>query len=352
MAQQLTDSSYLSLDEFCFFSQSVKFHKENSGKFRDVIDAFRTVYWFHSLRIGLEAKTTYQLEKALEPGAFCVDALGGNYRRNKWGGYRQGKHTPSQKLISSVNGQFEGAQSEFEHVLWDTVRLSKPAAQNADAWIRQLDPNIQSILWEKDKKITGNRIRIRQLQTKHLQMIERRASLDALACLTLLLREAHEIGHTQQSFEIAKSLCRVLLMIGDVLNGHGISKPLYEYYEELILPLASWQEKRLSYKGINFMELVGWLYHRLYHLTDVSPHCLNEQELVLYKLKIINGDYGFDYMWLLNPLEVSTKTAVDMESIEYREQNRSEKRRQWALNAILMGSNGLSLPPHVAKPNL
>ncbi|MFA5923659.1 MAG: hypothetical protein WC856_20600 [Methylococcaceae bacterium] len=50
-------------------------------------------------------------------------------------------------------------------------------------------------------------------------------------------------------------------------------------------------------------------------------------------------------MLLLNPLEVSTKTAVDLESIEYREQNRIEKRRQWALNAILMGGDGLSLPP-------
>lgn len=344
MSQQPIDSSTLSLDEFCFRSNSVKFYEENSGKFRDVIDAFRTVYWFHSLRIGLNAKTTYQLEKALEPDAFGVDKNGSNYRRNKWGGYRQGKHTPSQKLIASVNGQFKGAQSEFEHVLWDILRLSKPAAQNTDAWIRQLDPNIQSILWEQDKKITGNRIRIRQLNNKHLQIIERRASLDALACLTLLLREAHELGQMQQSFEIAKSLCRVLLMIGDVLNGHGISKPLYEYYEELILPLASWQEKRLSYKGINFMELVGWLYHGLYHLSDVALHRLNEQEQVIYKLKIINGNYGFDYMLLLNPIEVSTKTDIDPESIEYREQNLIDKQRQWALNSILMSKDSLSLP--------
>lgn len=345
MSNQLLDSSYLSLDEFCFRSNSVKFHVDNSGKFRDVIDAFRTVYWFHSLRVGLGADTTYQLEKLLEPNAFCVDADGGCYRRNKWGGYKQGKHTPSHKLVASVNGQFEGAQSEFEHVLWDTLRLSKPASQNADAWIRQLDPGIQSILWEKDKKITGNRIRIRPLKKRHLQMIERRASLDALACLTLLLRESHEIGHAQQSFNIAKSLCRVLLMIGEVLNGHGISKPLYEYYEELVLPLACWEEKRITFKGIDFMTLVGWLYHCLYHLKNVEPHQLNEQEKVHYKFKILNGDYGFDYMWLLNPLEVPTKTAVDLESREYREQNLNEKRRQWALNATLMGGNGLSLPP-------
>lgn len=134
-------------------------------------------------------------------------------------------------------------------------------------------------------------------------------------------------------------------MIGDVLNGHGISKPLYEYYEELILPLASWDEKRISFIGIDFMTLVGWLYHGLYRLKNVDPHRLNEQQLVLYKLKILNGDYGFDYMWLLKPIEASTKTEISPEGIEYREKNASEKRRQWALNSILMGGSGLEFPP-------
>ena len=345
MAQQLTDSSNLSLDEFCFRSKSAKVSEKIPGKFRDVVDAFRTVYWFHSLRIGVNAKTTYQLEQALEPDAFCFDADGGSYRRNKWGGYRLGKHTPSHKLIVSVNEIYEGAQSEFEHVLWDSLRLSHSATQNADAWIRRLAPDVQSILWSKDKKISGNRVRMRQLSALHLQMIERRASLDALACLTILLREAHELGRMVQSFNIAKSLCRVLVMIGDVLNGHGISRPLYDYYEEIILPLACWQEKRISYQGLHFMELVGHLYHRLYHLRNVDLCRLSEQEKVLYKLKILNGEYGWDYMRLLNPVEISTKTVIDLDGREDRERKLIEKRRQWALDNILTGEDGHSLPP-------
>lgn len=344
MPRQLTDSSRFSLDEFCFHSNSVKFSEETSGKFRDVIDAFRTVYWFHSLRIGLRANTTYQLEQTLEPDAFVVKTDGSKYRRNKWGGYRLGKHTPSPKQIISVNALFEGSQSEFEHVLWDALRLSAPIINNIDVWIRRLAPNIQSILWNDDKKITGTRTRIRQLNSKQFQMIERRASLDALACLTLLLREAHETGNPHQSFKIAKSLCRVLLMIGDTLNGHGISRPLYEYYEYLVLPLGSWQGKRFSYQGINFMELVGWLSHGLFHLKNVEPFHLSEPEKMYYKLKILSGNYGWDYMLLLNPIEVSTKAVIDSESIEYREQNLIDKRRQWALSSILTSGDGHSLP--------
>jgi len=345
MKKQPIDSSRLSLDEFCFCSKSVKITAKKSGKFRDLIDAFRTVYWFHSLRIGMNANTTYQLEQTLEPDAFCVDADGGSYRRNKWGAYRLGKHTPTQKLIISVNERCEGAQSEFEHVLWDALRISNSAAQNADAWIRRIDPDIQSILWSKDKKISGNRARNRQLGALHLQVIERRASLDALACLTILLREAHELGRMEQSFNIAKSLCRVLVMIGDVLNGHGISHPLYEYYEEVILPLASWQEKRFGFQGIHFMTLVGQLYHRLYHLKNVDLHRLSEQEKGLYKLKILNGEYGWDYMYLLNPIEISTKKVIDLDSKEDREQHFIDKRRQWALENILTNGGGHSLPP-------
>jgi hypothetical protein len=345
MASHPIDSSRLPLNDFCFRSNSAKPPEMKSGKVRDVVDALRTVYWFHSLRIGLKAKSTYQLEKLLEPNAFGIDADGGKYRKNKWGGYRVGKHTPSKKFVASVNEKFEGPQNDFEHALWDTLRLSKAATQNANIWIRQLGPDIQSILWEKNSDISGSHIRFRQLNTTHFQMIERRSSLDALACLTILLREAHEIGNAEQSFTIARSLCRVLLMIGDSLNGHGISRPLYEYYEGFILPLANWQEKYISYKGGEFLDILGWLYHGLFHIKDVKPLRLNNKELLDYKLKLLDGGYGFDYMTLLNPIVVSTKLNINSESIEYREIEIAELRRQWALSSIFSGNDGRSTPP-------
>ena len=133
-------------------------------------------------------------------------------------------------------------------------------------------------------------------------------------------------------------------MIGDVLSGRGISRPLYEYYESYILPLACWQEQRFSFQGIVFLELVGWLSHGLYHLQGVDAYRLDAQEKMHYKAKILDGKYGWDYMLLLNPIKVPTKNVVDVQSTEYREWNKMMERRQWALNNILTGGDGRFIP--------
>lgn len=300
----MIESSELTLDEFCRHSNSQRYSEANSGKYRDVVDALRTVYWFHGLRIRARANATYQIEKTFEPGAFRTDAYGGNYRLNKWNGYKIGLHTPKASLVDSINRKAEGTKDEFEHVLWETLRLSRPAAENVDEWIRRLSPDTQNILWAKKSSVTGGNRRIRKIHSKALKMIERRASLDALACLTMLLREAHETDQQQLSFQIGKSLCRVLLMLGEFLIGSGICRPLYDYYETSILPLSSWKGTYFSFKGVDFRALVGYLHDGLYHLEGVSLWRLTETEKMIYKLKLLNHAYGWDYMMLLNPIQV------------------------------------------------
>lgn len=70
-------------------------------------------------------------------------------------------------------------------------------------------------------------------------MLERRAGLDALACLIVLLRKTAEAGDSSLAQKLGRNLCRMLLILGHVLFRAGLSKPLVQYIEQEILPLTS-----------------------------------------------------------------------------------------------------------------
>lgn len=274
------------------------------------------------------------MERRLEPEAFGFtknDHL--PFRRNKWTYYRVGRHTPRPEFVSEISTRCSGYTTDFDHVLWDVLRTERPVLPNTDQWIRRLEPTVQILLREKKVARGTSRVRVHKLGKRQLTMLERRASLDVLACLTVLLREAHEEGNQKYAFELGERVCRVLVMIGDTLNGHGIAQPLHEFYELVILPLAVFRGMRPTLAGIDFMELVGHLSHRMYHLHHVDTWSLSLEAYRAYQQKIISGDYGFDYLHLLNPIPRPVDLSPPLDNPLYRSWQAENALRLWALNA-------------------
>lgn len=302
-----SDTSALTLDEFCFRSNSRKYTPDVKGKGRDVIDAFRTVYWFHGLRIQLgdSARNLHAMERRLEPRAFNISRDGVPYRRNKWWAYRVGLHTPVDSLVADVDTRGEGSRMQFAHVLWDTLRLQHPVSQFANDWIQRLEPSVQILLWTPPKQQTKHvRTRRRRIDRRTLDVLERRAGLDALACLTLLLREAYEAGNSEYAYELGFRVCRMLLLVSIDLYAHGIANALYEFYDQAILPLGVHQGLYRTYRSIHFLALMGRVSNALYHLKGVEVWKLSAKETRHYKQKILGRDYGWDLFYLFQPNEV------------------------------------------------
>lgn len=324
------DSATLTLDEFCFHSRARIRQTETRGKFRDVVDAFRTIFWFHGLRRQLRAHTTYRIEKLLEPEAFIVREDGKRYRWNRWGRYRMGRHTPSMAFVTEIDQRCEGSQSEFDLVLWDVLRLELPAVQHASEWIRRLEPKVQALLWQKETRHDAGPRRHHRLGTRQLKMLERRGGIDALACLTLLLREAHEQGFDEYAFEVSRWVCRMLVVTSCELKANGIAMPLLEFYEKLILPLAAFGGMRQTLSGVNLSTMCGWLSHALYHLSGVDALKLEPGQERTYQQKILDGDYGYDYFHLFNPIPVPSDEFIAPEDPLYRYWDAENHLRLWA----------------------
>lgn len=125
----------------------------------------------------------------------------------------------------------------------------------------------------------------------------------------------------------------MLVLTGGELQGHGIGRPLHEFYESRILPLGALRGLRYSQFGVPFRELIGWLLHALYHLEGVNLSQLIHDQIRRYEQRIMSGDYGFDYFFLLNPIMRPIDPSLYMEHPLAQLWVAEQNVRLWALNA-------------------
>lgn len=178
-------TSELSLKDYRFSSKAG--NGDGPGKHRHTVDALRTTCWFHELRIRTSATSLYALEKKLEPEAFGSDALGTNYRRNKWRWYALGRHTPSPRLIQTMGVAHAGTQSLFDHLFWEVLRPQLSAISMAHVWLSRLSPEVARIVASPlTRNLQGG------LKVVALARLERISDLDAMACVIVFLRCAIE----------------------------------------------------------------------------------------------------------------------------------------------------------------
>lgn len=231
----MIETSSASIDEFISASKT---RKNPTGKQRHVVDAFRTVFWFHLLRINSGAKSTYQMDQLLEKHQSQSEERAPDCK-NKWRSYRNGRHTPSPALVQFIAASYPDSHAVLNHVLWEVLRLDRPVSRNADFWLSQLHPEVRTTIYRYGTTFSVGKSFPRALNQTRLSMLERRAGLDALACLIILLRKTVEAGDSSLGQKLGRSLCRMLLILGHVLSRTGLSKPLVQYIEQEILPLTS-----------------------------------------------------------------------------------------------------------------
>ena len=334
MNRYLIETNRLSLEQFCFSAQALKWDSSSNAKGRHIIDAFRTVYWFHKLRIDNHIKSTHALEKLIEPETFRKSAIGEPYRHNKWKDYRLGRHTPRNGLISKAENITASSKAIFEHVLWDTLRLNLPIEQYIEQWLSRLTPEIQVLLFEHRKASQTYEYRKRRkLGSQAFDSIERQSGLAALACLTVLIREAHENGDHEYAHELGFRLCRMLLLTGQDFYAHGIAQALYDFYELYILPLGIHKGFYYSYSNADFLYLVGRLSDALYHIEGISVYQMSNLERKQYEQRILGWNYGFDYFEMFKPARIALDSIV-RESNEFQQYLQAQTNvRDWAINA-------------------
>lgn len=216
----MLETSELSLENFSFASKTR--NSDGPGKYRHVIDAMRTCAWFHTLRMRTGAKSTYEMEKVLEPDSFGVDQSGTAHKRNKWRGYRLGRHTPRPALVEAIERLRPGAHGVFDHVLWDVLRLEYPLTHHE--LVNRLGPTASQVLLRPQFRLRNGNLRSDIIKT-----LEKIADLDSFACLVALLRDAINSKNGADEKYLALALCRSAIAAGPLIYSLGIAGPFADY---------------------------------------------------------------------------------------------------------------------------
>lgn len=129
---------------------------------------------------------------------------------NKWRGYKRGEHLPQRHSQVLAERVVPGSSALLQHPIWKIGRLPKEVCISdlASGLLAELAPDLQPAFFRFDS--TRNRLVRRGISSRKLNLLRQRADLDALAALSVFLREAAEERRYKLSMQIADTLYRTL----------------------------------------------------------------------------------------------------------------------------------------------
>ncbi|MGO0792305.1 hypothetical protein ACTOWA_20780 [Herbaspirillum seropedicae] len=294
------------------FSQiSAKLHLIAVRRRRDVTDVLRTIFWCEGLLLRTERKTAYHLAKKFDPHTFGMKD-GVRYGSSKWQKYVLGKHTPSSGKIASVELAYAGSAQEINHVLWKSLHSKfRCTPQNIRRLLEQLAPCVQSVVF-RTTDTEGERVRS-QINTTRLDVIAQKCSLDSLACLTILLREAAYLREERLAFEISLRVYQVLLMLAAAFQGRKIADSLVQLYSERIFTLVVWQGYVFYIETEKFIES-SLLLNEL-AAPEENGQIVSWELRVKKMFRILEGRYGLHFCFALHPLYAPVPNAKNQKEV-------------------------------------
>lgn len=206
-----------------------------------VLDELRTMLWFETLWTRANVRTPYALGKVIQPDTYRTKPTDDDeddgtvnhgkgprkendkstplvfFHHNLWAKYRKGEIVPGARVRELAELKFPGSQAIFDHPFFDAIDPRTPMLGRVDALIRRLHASTQRALIEAYSLRSGTFHRRKSLVTT-LRMLERVATLDALAALVILAREAQE----RSDYAAADEVCHSLFL---TLQIHCVSYP-------------------------------------------------------------------------------------------------------------------------------
>lgn len=213
---------------------------------------------------------------------------------NSWKGYCFGRHGPRKRVLSAVAMVCPGASACWESLLWTVL-------DDANLSVRR----IRSLLGKLNADVQVAAVRALRVPTAcpvAKAMLERRAGLDALAAAILLLRLAHLERRQAAAFAWGASVWRLMVLLGPMLVCGGIAQALADLIEERFMPMAEFDGRCPGFPAGSYCMVVSAYVNVILHVTKKSPSWHTERQLVVVGRQVLDGMYGADCRWALNPV--------------------------------------------------
>ena len=290
------------------------------GPRRYPADVLATVAWCEIVKNRFGVFTAHQAEVLLaQMNGQLAETV-----TKKWNKYETGIHTPSKKVIAEVEAVHSGSARFINHPLWRVLRMQPFDQHMITSWLRELSPTVQQICFDRrlNRVVIGKRM---------LRQLERQGSLDSLACLTVLLREALWQENHESTWLTAESLYRMLLMMLYHTDLSAINDELWILYRDELFNKVCY--KGLGYKFDDFdifkysYQLVGLMLA----FEDIGVfHGIGEKAEAAEMQELLNGKHGFVTFFLFAPPTGPVEPRCERTETAYLEWEHQEQIRSWA----------------------
>lgn len=311
--------------------------------------SLRIRYWYEVLRQQTGLSKAYQMEQFFEPESFARDTEGSiQYYKNKWVRYEDGRHLPHAALLMRVEAKAPGSTRELHHPLWAVLDLNNKKVMHGDAFLRQLAPAVQSVLFKPGQAgLLSNDVRV-PITPSRLKQLEQRACLDVLACLVWLLREAAE-QQNANAVAIGRVLHNVLTMMALELEALKVGLSLLRLFIDLILPLGVAPHHRIWMTPSDYLHASGHLNRLVYGVLEDQQQSLSWNARAKLMHKLLKGDFGMDVHFAMSPQLQLDETSGQISAEVVSAHNRASRLRNWGWKCISSGLPGRVPPPELFR---
>jgi hypothetical protein len=211
--------------------------------------------FYGCVRREVGGTTPYSVQRIFE--TFYKNAAGEINQSNKWRGYLRGGPMPGLNTLTKVK-EITGVDfnPELHQVLWIAMDVTVPLENRTKALLKTLDEEVRDLALLIYAKLHRKNERIDYDSFGWCHSLSEKAGLQALAAMTLLFREANELGIKNAKWQWPWFLFHMLLVLGPELQQRGIAYLVYPFYLKHIFPLNSEYELEESPQGMAHMSMV------------------------------------------------------------------------------------------------
>lgn len=255
---------------------------------------------------------------------------------NSWKGYRCGRHAPRQKVLLAVAKVCREASVCWGSLLWTILGEAPLSVRQIRSLLCKLDPDVQVAAMRALRSTSACRVAA--------TMLERRAGLDALAAALLLLRLAYLERRQDAAFGWGATVWRLMVLLGPMLIGGGIAQALADFIQERFMPMAESEGRFPGFPAGSYRSVVNAYVDVIFHVTKKSPSRLTERQLAAIGRQVLDGMYGADCHWALNPVAMvhSPSRPTDLSQLDpsaYRAGDEVLNLHRWGLNVLQLGGH-------------
>lgn len=256
------------------------------------VDPARTIYWFRCVGDHLETHIPREIQRCIAPKTIQENREEEPIKNGKFLSYSRGERVPQTALVEQAEYSAPRSSRALNHPLWEVLRRKGSITKVAADWVRQLDPEIQWI-------VMGPYLKVPLSAGRHtLGSLERRASIDSLAALTIMLRLSHEQGQEEWGWLYAQTIFRVLLMIGPHLDRRTVAERVFQIYVQRVFSLVTFNGQRMALEKYNFPVMSALLEELADRARDDQESERDRKMPTFYALQVLNGYRGLRFKQL------------------------------------------------------